>query len=72
MYPFKIVKYNPKKSAPECPFQCGGGVQKLNGQCPNAPSMNLRKASLTQAVMMMVKIMMIARVDIIKDDGGTL
>ena len=28
-------------------LSAGGGGQKLNGQCPNAPSMNLRKASLT-------------------------
>ena len=43
----KVAQIGPEKSAPECPFECGGGVQKLNGQCPNAPSMNLRGASLT-------------------------
>ena len=24
-----------QKSAPECPVECGGGVQSLFGQCPN-------------------------------------
>ena len=27
-------------------LSAGGGGQKLKGQCPNAPCMNLRKASL--------------------------
>ena len=37
MYPFKIVKYNPKKSAPECPFECGGGGAKAKRAMPECP-----------------------------------
>ena len=48
-YQVQIVKYGPKKSAPECPFECGGGMQKLFGQCPNKISHNLRGASLTKS-----------------------
>ena len=44
-----LLKSARKKSAPECPFECGGGVQKLKGQCPNARDMNLSGASLTTA-----------------------
>ena len=30
----KFAEIGPKKSAPECPFECEEGVQKLFGQCP--------------------------------------
>ena len=30
-----LLKSAREKSAPECPFECGGGVQSLFGQCPN-------------------------------------
>ena len=38
--PFRMVKYGPKKSAPECPVECGG-VQSLFGQCPNVGGDNI-------------------------------
>ena len=31
-------------------LSAGGGVQKLKGQCPNAPRVNLRGASLTDPI----------------------
>ena len=44
----KVAQIGQEKSAPECPFECGGGeVQKLKGQCPNARDMNLSGASLS-------------------------
>ena len=36
-----------KKVPQSARLSAGWVVQKLKGQCPNAPSMNLRKASLT-------------------------
>ena len=30
-----MLKLGPKIGATECPFECGGGVQWLFGQCPN-------------------------------------
>jgi len=41
-----MVKSRLKKSAPECPFECGGGVQLLFGQCPNRGGDKLKGASL--------------------------
>ena len=35
----------PKKSAPECPVECGG-VQSLFGQCLNVGGVNLKGSSL--------------------------
>ena len=43
-----LLKYGPKKSAPECPVECGE-VQSLFGQCPNAEDMNAKGYSLTAA-----------------------
>ena len=37
------------KLAPECPVQCGGGVQSLFGQCPNAEYMNNYGSSVTSS-----------------------
>ena len=42
-----LLKSARKKSAPECPFECGGGVQLLFGQCPNRGDANFKGASLT-------------------------
>ena len=42
-----MIKSTRKKSAPECPFECAGGVQSLNGQCPNAFGIFFGGASLT-------------------------
>ena len=39
--PFRMVKYGPKRTAPECPVECGGGVQSLFGQCPNVGGDNI-------------------------------
>ena len=44
--PSSNCKIRPKKSAPECPFECGGGVQKLFGQCPNRACDFFKGASL--------------------------
>ena len=46
--PFKSC---PKKSAPECPFEGGGGVQSLFGQCPNRGDANFKGASLTSLIL---------------------
>ena len=35
-----------KKSAPECPFECGGGGEMLFGQCPHGGVNKLKGASL--------------------------
>ena len=35
MYKRAFVWFCPKIGATECPFECGGGVQWLFGQCPN-------------------------------------
>ena len=43
----KLLKSARKKVPQSARLSAGGGVQKLKGQCPNAPSMNLRGASLT-------------------------
>ena len=43
----KSLKSARKKVPQSARLSAGGGVQKLKGQCPNAPSMNLRNASLT-------------------------
>ena len=42
----KLLKSARKKVPQSARLSAGGGVQKLKGQCPNAPSMNLRGASL--------------------------
>ena len=42
----KSLKSARKKVPQSARLSAGGGVQKLKGQCPNAPSMNLRGASL--------------------------
>ena len=45
---WKSCSNHPGKKCPRVPVWVrGGGGQKLKVQCPNAPSMNLRKASLT-------------------------
>ena len=43
----KLLKSSRKKVPQSARLSAGGGGQKLKGQCPNAPSMNLRGASLT-------------------------
>ena len=43
----KLLKSARKKVPQSARLSAGGGVQKLKGQCPNAPRVNLRKASLT-------------------------
>ena len=40
-----MVKSRLKKSAPECPFECGGQFG-LFGQCPHRGGANLKGASL--------------------------
>ena len=42
-----LLKSAWKKSAPGCPFECGGGVQSLFGQCPNRGDAKFSGASLT-------------------------
>ena len=49
----KLLKSSRKKVPQSARLSAGGGVQKLKGQCPNAPSMNLRKASLTRSTVCM-------------------
>ena len=43
----KMVKSRLKKSAPECPFECGGGGEMLFGQCPHGGGDKLKGASLS-------------------------
>ena len=43
----KSLKSARKKVPQSARLSAGGGVQKLKGQCPNAPRVNLRKASLS-------------------------
>ena len=43
----KLLKSSRKKVPQSARLSAGGGVQKLKGQCPNAPRVNLRKASLS-------------------------
>ena len=43
----KLLKSARKKVPQSARLSAGGGVQKLKGQCPNAPRVNLRGASLT-------------------------
>ena len=43
----KSLKSARKKVPQSARLSAGGGVQKLKGQCPNAPRVNLRGASLT-------------------------
>ena len=43
----KSLKSARKKVPQSARLSAGGGGQKLKGQCPNAPCMNLRKASLS-------------------------
>ena len=45
-----MVKNGPKKSAPECPVECGGGVQSLFGQCPNVGGVNPKGCSLRYCI----------------------
>ena len=42
----KLLKSSRKKVPQSARLSAGGGVQKLKGQCPNAPRVNLRGASL--------------------------
>ena len=42
----KSLKSARKKVPQSARLSAGGGVQKLKGQCPNAPCVNLRNASL--------------------------
>ena len=42
----KLLKSARKKVPQSARLSAGGGGQKLKGQCPNAPSMNLSGASL--------------------------
>merc|ERR1711936_1416536 len=42
-----LLKLARKKSAPECPNECGEGGQILFGQCPNRVDMNFKGAPLT-------------------------
>ena len=44
--PSRMVKNGPKKSAPECPVECGEGVQLLFGHCPNVRGDNMYGCSL--------------------------
>ena len=37
-----------RKSAPECPVECGVGIQSLFGQCPNVGGDNSNGSSLTR------------------------
>ena len=46
----KLLKSARKKVPQSARLSAGGGVQKLKGQCPNAPRVNLRKASLTKFI----------------------
>ena len=48
--PCRMVKNGPKKSAPECPVECGGGVQSLFGQCPNVGGVNPKGCSLRYCI----------------------
>ena len=43
----KLLKSSRKKVPQSARLSAGGGVQKLKGQCPNAPRVNLSGASLT-------------------------
>ena len=43
----KLLKSAPKKVPQSARLSAGRGVQKLKGQCPNAPCVNLRNASLS-------------------------
>ena len=52
--PCRMVKNGPKKSAPECPVECGGGVQSLFGQCPNGGGVNVLGSSLRRSPQMNV------------------
>ena len=45
--PCRMVKNGPKKSAPECPVECGG-VQSLFGQCPNVGGVNAKGCPLSK------------------------
>ena len=42
----KLLKLARKKSAPECPNECGEGGQILFGQCPNVGDVNPKGSSL--------------------------
>ena len=44
----KLLKSARKKVPQSARLSAGGGVQKLKGQCPNAPCMNLSGASLNE------------------------
>ena len=45
----KLLKSSRKKVPQSARLSAGGGVQKLKGQCPNAPRVNLSGASLRHA-----------------------
>ena len=55
----KWLKSARKKSAPECPFECGGGEQLLFGQCPNRGDAKFKDASLTIPETKMLKVVML-------------
>ena len=46
-----LLKSARKKSAPECPFECGGGGESQLGQCPNRGAANRYGASLTPVLL---------------------
>ena len=53
----------PGKKCPRVPVWVRGGVQKLFGQCPNAPSMNLSGASLKRGDKMNPTLGQLAQLD---------
>ena len=50
-----LLKSAQKKSAPECPFEWGGGVQSLFGQCPNRGDAKFGGVSLTKTRYMLFR-----------------
>ena len=44
----KVAQIGPEKSAPECPFECGGGGAKAKRAMPKCLRVNLSGASLKQ------------------------
>ena len=63
----------PEKSAPECPVECGGGVQSLFGQCPNVGGDNFYGCSLSRAPMPLQILLLIPlpHTDINRNTQGT-
>ena len=64
-------KNGPKKSAPECPVECG--VQSLFGQCPNVGGDNFYGCSLSRAPMPLQILLLIPlpHTDINRNTQGT-